>query len=51
MLKKILLIVFMMIALLFLNGCMNLQIQEDVDYPEYLFKETKAKVTTMIWLE
>lgn len=44
MLKKILLIAFMMIALLFLNGCMNLRIQEDVDYPENLFKETKAKI-------
>lgn len=44
MIKKILLIVFMMIALLFLNGCMNLRIQEDVDYPEDLFKETSAKI-------
>lgn len=47
MIKKILLIVFMMIALLLLSGCMNLRIQDDIDYPEDLFKETKTKLAAL----
>ncbi len=44
MIKKIVLIVFMLIAILFLTGCMNLLIETDVEYPAGLFKETKKKI-------
>ncbi len=44
MIKKIVLIVFMLIALLFLTGCMNLLIESDVDYPDGLFKKTMKKI-------
>jgi hypothetical protein len=41
------LIAFMLIALVFLNGCMNLRIESDIDYPAGLFKETKKKIETI----
>ena len=34
----------MLIALLFLTGCMNLLIETDVDYPAGLFKKTIKKI-------
>ena len=44
MIKRIFLIVFMLIVLLFLAGCMNLLIETDVDYPDALFKKTMKKI-------
>jgi hypothetical protein len=44
MIKRFFLIVFMLIVLLFLAGCMNLLIETDVDYPTDLFKKTMKKI-------
>lgn len=42
--RKIILIILVLIALFFLNGCMNILIETDVDYPEDLFNETREKI-------
>lgn len=44
MIKRILLIVFMLIALFLLSGCFDFDIKTDVDYPEALFKKTLEKI-------
>jgi hypothetical protein len=46
MLKKMLLIVFILLMLL-ATGCMNLQIEVDVDYPSRLFKKTVNSLEKM----
>lgn len=37
----------MLLTLVFLNGCMNLRIESDIEYPAGLFKETKKKIETI----
>jgi hypothetical protein len=34
----------MLIALLLLNGCFDVEIKSDIDYPEGLFKKTMKKI-------
>lgn len=35
---------FILVVLIFYNGCMNLKIEADVDYPADLFAEAKKKI-------
>lgn len=44
MTKRRILIPLLLAALLVLGGCFNLDIREDVDYPDGLFKETMTKI-------
>ena len=47
MIKKIVFLIFILIALLLLTGCMNLLIETDVDYPDGLFKKTMKKIEAL----
>lgn len=44
MLKKVILLLFILFMLLFYSGCMNLMIKTDVDYPAGLFSSTMKKI-------
>jgi len=44
MLKRVILLIFVMFVLLFNNACMNLRIDVDVDYPAELFTATMKKI-------
>ena len=44
MLKRSILLLFVMILLVFYSGCINLTIKVDVDYPGKLFTQTQKKI-------
>lgn len=46
MIKKYVLLIFVLMMLLFVTGCF-LDIKEDVDYPAGLFKQTHEKIRTI----
>jgi hypothetical protein len=47
MIKKIILVVLICIVFLILNGCMNVRIESDVDYPHHLFKKALKEIKTI----
>lgn len=47
MIKKMILIVFLLAALLFLTNCTNLLIETDVDYPSGRFEDAMKKIQTL----
>lgn len=47
MIKKMILIVFLLAAFLFLTNCTNLLIETDVDYPAGRFKDAMKKIQTL----
>ena len=44
MIKKIVLLIFVLLVTFFLTGCFNLDIQQDVDYPAGRFQQTLKKI-------
>ena len=47
MIKKMILIVFLLAALLFLTNCTNLLIETDVDYPSGRFEDAMKKIQAL----
>lgn len=47
MIKKMILIVFLLATLLFLTNCTNLLIETDVDYPSGRFKDAMKKIEAL----
>jgi hypothetical protein len=47
MIKKMILIVFLLATLLFLTNCTNLLIETDVDYPAGRFKDAMKKIEAL----
>ena len=47
MIKKIVLAIFVLLAVLFFTGCFNLVIEQDVDYPADRFQQAMKKINRL----